>query len=285
MDEKNITNQIINSIEESLYISKTDTVQPNVLLRTPLFVPVGKHKGTIVSNDITESFRTLELFKSEGYDSVIIEGKRLNPQTDFKVWCGIIFAFSKYGYDTDAINLPFSDFVKLCGYPSKRIDKNLRLQIEASLGRLQGQNIRFKRKDAKKSISTSLVLKASYDFDEDVVSLVGDKELWEVYRVDHQILVSLNVLQKIPKSETAQCLYLFIVGLPQNPLPITLSRMRARLLLNMPNKEANRSIKKAIEKLESIGYLKGEWVQFNGEAAYLVHVRDRELLAHSKGVV
>jgi len=274
-------NQLLNVLGEKLYVSDSTSVQPNVLLRTPIFTPVNKHGSRHSGAELTESFRNLELFKQEGYESVYIEGLKLNVQTDFKVWCGIVFAFSKYGYKTESIQLKFTEFVKLCGYKSRRINKNLRQQVEGALERIQSQSLRFRTKDAKKSINTSLLLKSQYDTETDTITLMGDSSLWEVYRIDHQILVSFNVLNKIPRAETAQCLYLFMTGLPKNPIPITLSRMRDRLCLNMSVKEMNRSIRTAIKKLESIGYITGTWVKFNGESAYNVHSRDTELISNN----
>ncbi len=276
-------NHLVKVVQDNLYISTTDTVQPNILLRTSLFSAVSRRETGRVASDVTESFRGLEVFRVEGYESVKISGAQLNVQTDFKVWCGIVFAFSKYGYSSDTIEFSFVEFVKLCGYNSRRINSNLREQIKASLIRIQSQSVQFTRKDSKKLMATSLVLKASYDVDKDTVLLMADPDLWEVYRVDEQILISLKVLNKVPRSEVAQCLYLFLVSLPERPIPITLSRMRDRLNLgDVPNKEVNRSIKKAIQLLESIGYLKGSWTHFNGEAAYKIDVRDRNLLAYKE---
>ncbi len=272
-------NQLFSAIEEKLYISATDSVQPNVLLRTPLFSPVGKKSDSRVANDLTEQFKDLEFFKLEGYDSVSVSGRKLNVQTDFKVWCGIIFAFSKYGHNTDKITFKFTEFVKLCGYEPRRFNQELRDQVGQSLERIQSQSLAFKTKDNSKLMATSLVHKAFYDTGEDIVTLVADPDLWEIYRIDRQILISLKVLEKLPRAETAQCLYLFFVSLPERPIPVTLSRMRERLRLKMADKEVNRSIRNAISKLESIGYLQGEWVKFNGESAYQIHKRDKALPA------
>lgn len=270
-------NQLISAISKDLFISETQTVQPNLLLRTPLFSPAVKNKGSSHEVDYTDAFRELSIFKKEGYDSVSIEGKPLNIATDFKVWCGIAFAFAKYGFDTNEVELSFVEFVKLCGFNSRNCNSVMRSRIESSLDRLQSQQIKFKKKGATKGMVTSLVLKASFDSETDRVKLLGDSELWEVYRVDHQILVSLMVLSKLPRSESAQGIYLFLVGLPENPIPVTLQRLRERLALNMSVKESNRSIKAAISKLESIGYLCGEWVRFNGDAAYRISKRDKQL--------
>jgi hypothetical protein len=242
----------------------------------PLFSP---RKGrSLITTDATEDFQDLTLFKSEGYDSVSISGKTMNVQTDFKVWCGILLAFYKYGYNTDTVSLQFTEFAKFCGYKSKRLDLPLRQSIDEALGRLAGQTIHFKTKNAKRSKVTSLLLKSSLDFDNDKVSLTADSELWELYTIDHQILVSINVLQKLPRSETSQCLYLYLASLPKSPIPVTLVRMRDRVRLSMPIKECNRSIKQAIANLEKIGYLKGEWITWHGETAYQITNRDKTLL-------
>lgn len=273
-------NQLLNNIGDNLYISKSDTVQPNVLLRMPLFTPVAKDRlaSSIMEADMTQPLKNLELFKREGYDAVKISGLSMNMQTDFKVWAGIVLAFSKYGYNTNEIKLTFGEFLSFCGFPKSRSDAKTRKQIADSLFRIKSQTLSFTKKSAKSNVNTGLLLKSSFDEGRDEVILLGDNELWELYQLDHQILVSLDTLKRVSRSESAQCLYVFFASLPENPIPITLSRMRERLMLTMIDKEVNRSIRTAIARLESIGYLVGEWVKFNNESAYHIHNRNRKLI-------
>ncbi len=173
--------------ELQLVSSTSTSVQPNVLLRTGVFTPVGRKVNINGSNmmDLTsDPVANLELCQKEGYDSVTVRGTRLNVETDFKVWCGIVLAFSKLGLSSNIIRLKFSEFAKYCGYPSRRFDKNLRRQIGESLERIQSQSLTFRRKGAEKAVHTGMLLKASYDGDEDIVELMADESLWDLYRLD-----------------------------------------------------------------------------------------------------
>lgn len=266
-------------LTNQLYSSSSSSPQPNALIRTALFTPKKRNaKSAEEFLELTEAFREVKYFNQEGYDSAIITGPTLSIQSDFKVWCGIIFAFSKYGYDSNEISLKFTEFAGLCGYKPTRFNKALRTQIEKSLFRLQAQKIHMKTKSAKKSIATGLILRSEYDTEKDTVKLMADSNLWELYTLDHQVLISLNVLAKIPYSEAAQCLYLFFASLPENPLPVSLQRMRSRLRLNMSEKESNRSVRNAIKKLESTGYLKGSWTKnFHKQTSYIIHSRNKKI--------
>ncbi|WFQ78180.1 protein RepA (plasmid) [Xenorhabdus sp. SF857] len=263
-----------------LSCNTTTSVQPNVLLRTGVFTPIGRRNSTkYVEMDLSEDLRSLEICQKEGYDHVSVRGDKLNVETDFKVWCGIVFAFSTYGARSNEITLKFSEFAKFCGYPSRRFDKNLRRQIGDSLGRIQSQKLSFLRKRAVKGVHTGLLLRAKYDEFDDIVTLMADENLWELYRLDYQVLVSLKVLDKLPRAEVAQCLYLYFVALPERPIPVSFERLRERLQLNTSVKEANRKIKTGIQKLESIGFLSGSFVRKDNETYYIVDERNKKLLA------
>lgn len=275
-----MSNQLVNVLENKLYISKDASVHPNLILRTPLFTSK-KTKG-LTTIDATETLCDSAIFKSEGYDYVNIIGPTLSVSLDFKIWCGVLFSFYKYGYETDSISLSFIEFAKLCGFPSRRLNKVLRDTIEKSLLKLSMQSIHFKTNNSKKTKFTSLILKGSFDADNDIISLTADPEIWELYAIDHQILLNLSALNNLAGSETAQCLYLFFASLPKNPLPVSLKRIRDRLKLSMANKESNRSIKTAIKRLEDIGYLMGEWVTWNDAPAYKITKRNKNLAQKKK---
>lgn len=274
-------NKLLSVISDKLSISNSHTIQPNILIRTPLFVPIARNsnKGTttLTKHDVSEEFRAISLYQKEGYQHASIKGERLNVRTDFKVWCGVIFAFSKYGYDTDSITMKLSEFTKFCGFSTQMLNTAFRKRIKESLERIQSQSISMATKDGKKATATSLLKKFVYDTDRDEIILEGDPELWELYRIDRQILISMKTLSKIPRAETAQCLYLYLASLPREPFPVTISRMRDRLSLNMSVKEANRAIKAAIKKLEDIGYLVGQPTEWNGEWAYSIADRKKTL--------
>jgi hypothetical protein len=80
--------EVTTSNEIQLITSISTSVQPNVLLRTGVFTPVGRkvniNSGTMM--DLTTDLVNLELCQKEGYDSVTVRGTRLNVETDFKVW-------------------------------------------------------------------------------------------------------------------------------------------------------------------------------------------------------
>lgn len=262
----------------TLTCTNTTSVQPNVLLRTGVFTPVGRRNAPkYVDMDLSDELRSLELCQKEGYDKVSVRGDKLNVETDFKVWCGIVLAFSTYGEKSNKITMKFSEFAKFCSYPSRRFDKNLRRQIGESLGRIQSQSLSFVRKGAAKGVHTGLLLKAEYDELADQVSLMADENLWDLYRLDYQVLVSIKVLDKLPRAEVAQCLYLYFVALPERPVPVSFERLRERLQLNTSVKEANRKIKNGLKKLEEIGFLSGSTVKKGGENYYIVSMRNKKL--------
>lgn len=264
-----------------LKINSATSVQPNVLLRTGVFTPVGRRTNAaeFKSMDLTPDLVHLEICQKEGYDSVRVKGQRLNVETDFKIWCGIVLVFSQYAYSSNIVRLSFAEFAKYCGYPSRRFDKNLRKQIGESLERIQSQSLTFRRKDADKAVHTGMLLRAMYDGEADIVELMADETLWDLYTLDYQVLVSLRVLGKLPRAEVAQCLYLFFTSLPNNPHPVSFERLRERLRLETSKKEANRKIKTGIKKLESIGYIKGSFAVRNGEQYYLIDQRYKKLEA------
>jgi hypothetical protein len=275
------------AVTENLYsgklltISSTTSVQPNVLLRTGVFTPVGRrtNPNDVKAQDLSNDLVSLDICQKEGYDLVTVRGQRLNIETDFKVWCGIVLVFSQYGYSSNTVRLTFSEFAKFCGYPSRRFDKNLRKQIGDSLGRIQSQSLTFRRKNTEKAVHTGMLLRAMYDGEADIVELMADETLWDLYRLDYQVLVSLRVLEKLPRAEVAQCLYLYFTSLPENPHPVSFERLRERLRLETSKKEANRKIKIGIQKLESIGYLSGSFAVKNGEQYYLIDQRYKKLEA------
>ena len=264
---------------KTLVITSATSVQPNVMLRTGVFTPVGRTTDAteVKTLDLSADLISLDLCQTEGYDHVQMRGPRLNIETDFRVWCGIVFVFATQGYSANTVKLPFSEFARKCGYPSRRFDANLRRQIGDSLARIQGQKMSFRRKSAEKAVHTGMLLRAMYDGEEDVVELMADETLWDLYRLDHQVLVSLQILKMLPRAEVAQTLYLFFSSLPNNPVPVSFERLRERVRLETSDKEANRKIKQGIMKLQAIGYLSGSFLTKNRQQYYIVHGRVKQL--------
>jgi len=243
--------------EKQLTVNSNNTVQPVALMRLGVFVPKpSKTAGENNIVDASELFSKMELAKAEGYDNIKIGGPRLDMDVDFKVWIGVIYAFSKYGLATNKIQLKFSEFAKGCGFTAKRIDGRLRNTIHESLGRLRNKSISFKRgTDARGSYQTGLLKTGYFDADLDIVQLEADEKLWELFQLDYRVLLQQHAIKALPKKEVAQAIYTFIESLPMRPAPVSFRRLRDRLSLTSPVGEQNRTIKKALEQLASIGYL------------------------------
>jgi len=267
-----------------LDINSSSTVHALALLRVGVFVPIRKTKiaqdRPICTADISTEFRRLEFARKEGFENISIVGQGLNFETDFKVWCGVVRAFNEHGYSTAAIEFKFTEFAKMCGFSSKRLDKPLRKRIHESLIRLRGQTISFSKPKTDKVYVGGLLSSASFDFDADIINLIADPNLWELYTIDHLILLKHNVLQKLQRSEVAQCLYVFLAALPKNPAPISFTRIRDRLgLTSSEVKEQNRTITNAIKKLKDIGFLQGEVITKEGERYLFIDKRCQKLTA------
>lgn len=267
MQERELTDLSINS---------RSTVQPNSLLRLGVFTPIANHKrkstdGKIPSRalDLTEDLRELSIAKREGYEQVKIVGARLNFDTDFRVWCGIVWAVHSYGKHNGVIELPFSEFAHMCGFKAKRVDSYLRTRIDESLTRLMTQVLSFYSEHGG-VYKGGLISNAQFCTEIDMIRLTADPQLWELYCVDRQVLLQLKAIEKLPRNEVAQCLYAYINALPTKPHPLSFKRIRERLQLSATTtKEQNRSIRAAIKKLIDIGYLQGSIVK-KGKESYLM---------------
>ena len=247
------------------------TVQPVALMRLGLFVPALKRKGANVEStsiDASKELAELELAQAEGYSDIRIAGPRLTMETDFKVWVAIIVSFSRYGATTNSIELPFSQFASFAGYPDKEKTSVLRKRISESLTRLRATTISLSSKNKNKLTVTGLLQRGQYDMEEDMIKLQADESLWELYRIDNQVLLQMIVLRRLANKGTAQALYTFIESLPQKPLPLSFSRIKKRLMLTSADAQQNRTIKKAIEDLQFTGYLDGS-VMKRGKEWYL----------------
>ena len=89
----------IESKAKELTVNSNNTVQPVALMRLGVFVPKpSKSKGESKEIDATKAFSQLEIAKAEGYDDIKITGPRLDMDTDFKTWIGVIYAFTPSSY-------------------------------------------------------------------------------------------------------------------------------------------------------------------------------------------
>lgn len=206
------------------------TVQPVALLRLSVFTPVsprekGKRDFQIdASEELSEELSSLEVARQEGYTNIKIQGAKLVMSTDFKTWIGIISAFSKYGYSSDKITLPFSEFARMCGLKPTDINGRARNRLSDSLFNLSSVTLSFRSKDGKRSLITHLVQRAVLDMESDVVDIVGDPSLWELYRYDHKVLLGLKALSELSRKEaaqspTAQSLYVYFESMNRPGFP------------------------------------------------------------------
>lgn len=256
--------------------TKNATVQPVALMRLGLFLPSLKRKGKDTGNiniDASRELQSLELAKAEGYTDIRISGPRLSMETDFKVWVGIILAFSKYGMSGNTVELPFSEFATYCGYSSKDKDKNLRARLADSLARLRGTTIRLTSEKDKQGVVSGLLSRGKWDEDKDLMIITADESLWELYQFDRQVIIQMFILRQLANKGTAQALYTFLESLPERPIPLSFSRIKRRLMLTSPNNQQNRVINKAIDELKSVGYLDGDVVKKGGEWHLLISRR------------
>ncbi|EGB7049113.1 TPA: RepB family plasmid replication initiator protein [Salmonella enterica subsp. enterica serovar Poona] len=265
-----------------LDVNSTSTVQPVALMRLGLFVPTLKSTGKSKANrknvtDATEELVQLSIAKSEGYTDVRITGSRLDMDTDFKVWLGIIRSMSEYGVKKDTLELSFVEFVKMCGFDSRRSNKKMRDRISNSLFKLASVTLQFQSET--KGWTTHLVQSAFYDINEDIVEIKAEPKLFELYHMDRRVLLRLKAIDALQRKESAQALYTYIESLPQNPAPISMKRMRDRLNLTSNVYTQNHTVRKAMEQLRDIGYL--DYTEFKrGRATYFsVHYRNPKLIS------
>ncbi|MBK0004266.1 RepB family plasmid replication initiator protein [Erwinia sp. S38] len=255
--------------------NENKTVQPVALMRLGVFVPTLKSlknstKDATSRTDATEELSKLTLAKAEGYTNIEILGPRLDMDNDFKTWVGIIHSFAKHKVSGNRVELSFVEFARLCGIPSSRSSRKLRERISPSLKRIAATTISFsseKGEDAREYI-THLVQSALYDTKKDIVVLEADPKLFELYQFDHKVLLQLKAINALKRRESAQALYTYIESLPQNPVPISLARLRARLNLRSPVFSQNQTVRRALEQLREIGYL--DYTEFKrGNTVYI----------------
>jgi DNA-binding transcriptional regulator YhcF (GntR family) len=199
--------------------------------------------------------------------------------TDFKVWLGIIRSMSEYGVKKDSLELSFVEFVKMCGFDSRRSNKKMRDRISNSLFKLASVTLKFQSET--KGWTTHLVQSAYYDINEDIIEIKAEPKLFELYHMDRRVLLRLKAIDALQRKESAQALYTYIESLPQNPVPISMKRMRDRLNLTSNVYTQNHTVRKAMEQLKDIGYL--DYTEFKrGRSTYFsVHYRNPKLISSS----
>ncbi|WP_225614585.1 RepB family plasmid replication initiator protein [Pantoea sp. PNT02] len=269
MDNNNlglVIKEEIKNTGEVIHLLPTlrQTIQPKVLLRLGVFVPTLKSTGKSCRRthkiDATESLSRLSIAEGEGYDQIQIYGPRLDMDTDFKVWVGIVYALSnrkldKYQY----VELSFSDFAKYCGFDTKRIDRQLKERFNASLTRIARTSISFVKSlpgtDDQITINMHLVESTYYNSSTGKIFIKPNAKLNILYRVDGKTRLYLKALQVLARKESAQALYLYLAELPANFYRIGFDRLRERLQLSSHLGNQNATIRKALQQLNDIGFL------------------------------
>lgn len=257
------------------------TVQPVALLRLSVFTPVsprerGKRDFLI---DASDELSSLEVARREGYTDIKIQGAKLNMSTDFKTWVGIISAFSIYGFTSEKITLPFTEFARMCGLRPTDINQRARKRLFDSMFNLSSVTLSFRSKDGKKAMVTHLVQKAKLDTDTDQVEIVGDPNLWELYRYDHKVLLGLKALGELSRKEAAQSLYIYFESMPSGTLFVSLKRLRERLAMQSRVCDQNVVVRRAMADLVSIGYLEFSEVKKGREVQFIINSRSPKLTA------
>ncbi|EDA3267892.1 TPA: replication initiation protein [Salmonella enterica] len=258
------------------------TIQPKVLLRLGVFVPTLKstEKGGRRSHsiDATESLSRLSIVEGEGYNQIQIYGPRLDMDTDFKVWVGIVYALSNKKLSHDGqLELNFPEFAKYCGIESKRIDRQLKDRFDASLTRIARTNISFVKQipgtDDHITINMHLVESTYYDSSTGTIIIKPNSKLNTLYRVDGKTRLYLKSLQKLSRKESAQALYLYLAELPATFYRIGFDRLRERLQLTSHLGNQNATVKKALQQLKDIGFLEYSVEKENGD--YVLNILKR----------
>ncbi|EOH1034919.1 RepB family plasmid replication initiator protein [Salmonella enterica] len=264
--------------EVTLISTSESSVQVVPLVRLSVFVPTlkstGKSKTSINVTDASKDLKSLSFSKAEGFEKVTISGPRLDMDTDFKVWTGIISVLTDIDYPLQkdgTIQLPFSEFAHRCGFPRSRMKKELREKLKASLKKIMSTIVEFTRdsgKDTEFVRMIQLMGESTIDLKKDWVVLTPSSSLREVYYSEYKVLLKLAALKKLARKESAQALYIYLEGLPAQPLPIKIERLRERLNLTSTVGVQNSVIRKALKQLNEIGYLeyqevnKGRDIQF-----------------------
>ncbi|WP_260579751.1 hypothetical protein [Klebsiella pneumoniae] len=96
------------------------SIQPKSLLRLGVFVPTVKDgsdpmaRGHVI--DATTELCRLSSIAGEGYEKISIFGPRLDMDTDFKVWLGIVDTLANTFLEPDGtVRVNFIDFAFSCG--------------------------------------------------------------------------------------------------------------------------------------------------------------------------
>lgn len=283
--------EINKSTGEVLELNSTSetSVQVVPLMRLGVFVPVLKatdKSKTFSRSEVNASgdLMHLKIVKSEGFHNINITGPRLDMDTDFKVWVGIIATLTDPEAEVDSsgkITIPFSNFANKCGYLPSRLRSSLKDKINYSLKKIMGTVVEFSRNEGtEKSVSRNVQLmgESTVDLENDVVTLKPNESLKDLYASEYKVLLKLKALRQLGRKESAQALYLYLEALPQNPIPIKIERLRERLNLTSAPSVQNLVIRKALKQLEDIGYLEYQELKDGAKISFRIIKRNPNLI-------
>mgnify|MGYP004711776663 CR=1 FL=1 len=196
----------------NLDVNSTSTVQPVALMRLGLFVPTLKSTGKSKANrknvtDATDELIQLSVARSEGYTDVKITGSRLDMDTDFKVWLGIIRSMSEYGVKKDTLELSFVEFVKMCGFDSRRSNKKMRDRISNSLFKLASVTLKFQSET--KGWRRHLAQWGGWSITAAVIDVKADPKLSEISQLNTLDRLRRKAIHALLRTPHAQARYHF----------------------------------------------------------------------------
>ncbi|WP_241576560.1 RepB family plasmid replication initiator protein [Rosenbergiella collisarenosi] len=264
------------------------SVQVVPLMRLSVFVPVLKSTNKSIAPlkthvDATDDLRHLSIVKTEGFQNVKISGPRLDMDTDFKVWVGIISSLTDNDtlVDNDGnLCIKFSEFARKCGYPRGRLKADLKDKVNTSIKKIMQTIVEFTKNDGTEHSVTrniQLIGESTIDLANDIVKIKPNKSLLDLYASEYKVLLKLKAIKSLARKESAQALYLYLEALPQNPVPIKIERLRERLNLTSRPAIQNSVIRKALAELESIGYLEYQELKEGSKISFRIINRNPAL--------
>uniref|UniRef100_A0A7M2QN00 Replication protein A n=1 Tax=feces metagenome TaxID=1861841 RepID=A0A7M2QN00_9ZZZZ len=273
--------------EITLVSTSESSVQVVPLMRLGVFVPTlkstDKAKETRTVVNASKDLNQLSIYRAEGFDNVVIKGPRLDMDTDFKTWIGIISVLTDRSFlmgSDGKISLPFSEFAKRCGFPRARMKAELRQKLKDSIVNIMSTVVEFSRdagKPTEKTHFVQLMGESTIDIAKDIVVLTPSMSLRDLYASEYRVLLKLKALKELARKESAQALYLYLEALPADPFPVKMERLRERLNLTSRPALQNQVIRKAMKQLEEIGYLKYQELKNGRDIAFKIIERNPKL--------
>nr|WP_276208982.1 hypothetical protein [Salmonella enterica] len=89
------------------------------------------------------------MVEREGYTSAVITGPKLDLDTDFKVWVGVVSAFTHFPSVNGVITMSFAELARFCDIDSRQVNKRLKERLSRSISKLSSTSIRLPNKPLK----------------------------------------------------------------------------------------------------------------------------------------